>query len=184
LFIFPPFAVLFVANGFVIGWQNAYNVAALNGLPWDTSAPWLAFLLSLTGWLGIPALVGAVVGQIVVETTDNRRPTGPKIRWGRDYIPLLDRLLYAGHGFTVRRQFPVEFVQVHDSKWKLAQDHWEIMVGEFLNTVATDDSIRMSSREVLIQAVNEAAAVMPEPVVRCPHCAKQPGNSPEGSAAE
>jgi hypothetical protein len=78
----------------------------------------------------------------------------------------------------------VEFVRVHDRNWKLAQDHWEIMVGEFLNTVAMDDSVRMSSREVLIQAVNEAAAVLPEPVVRCPHCAKQTSNSPAGGAAE
>jgi hypothetical protein len=186
LFIFPPVAVLFVANGFAVGWDTAYSVGALNGSPWNTHVPWLAFILSLTGWLGIPALVGAVVGQIVVETTDNRRPTGPRIRWSGNSIPRLDRLLYdIGRGFNVRPEFPGEFLKVHDGNWKLARNHWVIMVGVFLDTVATDDStVRMSPGEILILAVNEAAALLPAPVDRCPHCSQEKSNSTEGGAAE
>jgi hypothetical protein len=181
LFIFPPVAVLFVVNGFVSGWQTAYNVSALNALPWGTRAPWLAFFLSLVGWLGIPALVGAVVGQIVVETTD-RRPSGFRAQGGGS-IPLLDRLLYSGHGFIVRREFPVEFVEVHDGNWRTARYHWAIMVREFLDAIATDDStVRMSPKEIMIQAVNEAAALLPAPVDSCPHCAKPMNNSTEGGA--
>jgi hypothetical protein len=190
LYIFPPFIVLFTVNGFTIGWQNAYNVCALNGSPWDTSVPWLAFLLSLTGWLGIPALVGAVVGQIVVETSDNRLPIGEKMRWRNAHIPRLRDSFYDENGshdkqrFKVPRRFVEEFVGVHAGNWRTAQNHWEMMVSAFLDTVASQNGVRLSSEDIMHKAVAEATNFLPSPVARCPYCPQPTPNQPKGDGTE
>jgi uncharacterized protein DUF6313 len=185
LVIFPSFVLLFVINGFVVGWKAAYNVGAQIDSPWDTSAPWLAVFLSLAGWLVIPALVGAVVGQVVVEMTDNRRGRSPGVAQreqprGANYIPLLNRLLYSGRGFRVRRNFPEEFVRFHHGNWNIAQSHWEIMVGDYLTSLATDGRSRLTAKQTMIHAVNAAAALLPEPVTGCPFCPRPAKDSTEG----
>lgn len=172
------FLMLFVICGFALGWRPAYDVTVQILSPWETRVPPLAMVLSLAGFLAIPALVGGVVGQAVVETTENRG-SRRRERGRRNFIPLLGRLLYAGHGFNVRPTFPEEFVGVHVGNWNIAQNHWEILVGEFLNTASADLS-HASDREVLVHAVNTAAALLPEPVVRCPQCPQPNRDSTNG----
>jgi hypothetical protein len=184
LIVFPPVAVLFVVNALVIGWQDAYDVVAQIVSPWKTSVPGLALPLALAGYLAIPSLVGAVAGQVVVETTENRRnrSASGRARGGRR-IPLLDHLLYTRHGFVVRQKFPQEFAGVHGGNWVIARNHWEKMVTDYLNNIATDDTSYMSPNEALIMAVNAAAGVLPEPVVRCPKCPPRTNDLTEGIAA-
>jgi hypothetical protein len=57
------------------------------------------------------------------------------------------------------------------------------MVTDYLNNIATDDTSYLSPNEALIMAVNAAAGVLPEPVVRCPKCPPPTNNITEGIAA-
>jgi hypothetical protein len=69
------FVALYVANGFVIGWKNTYDVAIGITSPGakPISVPALAWVLSVVGWLAAPAMVGAVAGTIISITINNRR---------------------------------------------------------------------------------------------------------------
>ena len=67
------FAALFAANGFVIGWRNAYDVMLAITSPAATSNRVLAWLLSFTGWLVGPAVAGAVVGYMITTEIEGRR---------------------------------------------------------------------------------------------------------------
>ncbi|WP_371598599.1 DUF6313 family protein [Streptomyces sp. NBC_00564] len=66
-------AVLFVVNGFLIGWVNAYNVLLGITSPADVRPSWSAWPLSLAGWALLPALIGGVVGYVVTAQIDSHR---------------------------------------------------------------------------------------------------------------
>lgn len=69
------FAVLFVANGFVIGWQTTYDVTIGITSPGDpkVSAPVLAWLMSVAGWLAAPAVAGGIAGAVISAAVTGRR---------------------------------------------------------------------------------------------------------------
>jgi hypothetical protein len=74
------FTMLYVANGMAIGWKNAYDVTIGIKSPGhhSISAPALAWLLSVAGWLAAPAVCGAVAGVVisVAIRSRRRRPIG------------------------------------------------------------------------------------------------------------
>ncbi|MFF7764209.1 DUF6313 family protein [Streptomyces griseorubiginosus] len=67
------FAVLYVAGGAVLGWSAAYELLVAIKSPADTSCRPLAWLLSVAGWLLMPAFVGGVTGYLVSRQVENRR---------------------------------------------------------------------------------------------------------------
>jgi hypothetical protein len=67
------FVLLYVANGLVIGWPNAYDVALGIQSPGKTTTAWLAWPLSLAGWLAMPAVTGAVAGYVLTVGIAARR---------------------------------------------------------------------------------------------------------------
>jgi hypothetical protein len=71
--LLAAFGVLLLGNGFVIGWSTSYDVAVLITSPAQTASPWSAWLLSVTGWLLIPAIAGAVAGHVVSAAISGRR---------------------------------------------------------------------------------------------------------------
>ena len=58
---------LYVLNGFLIGWANAYDVMAGITSPSDVHSQWCAWPLALTGWAAIPAIIGAAAGYLISE---------------------------------------------------------------------------------------------------------------------
>jgi uncharacterized membrane protein YedE/YeeE len=66
-------AALYVAGGIVIGWRTAYDVTLGITSPADTSAPILAWVLSLGGWLVAPSIAGVVAGHVVTTYIERRR---------------------------------------------------------------------------------------------------------------
>jgi hypothetical protein len=58
---------LYVLNGFLIGWANAYDVLTGISSPAAVRPQWCAWLLSLTGWAAIPAVIGAAAGYVITE---------------------------------------------------------------------------------------------------------------------
>ncbi|MGW5931895.1 DUF6313 family protein [Streptomyces anulatus] len=58
---------LYVLNGFLIGWANAYNVVAGITSPADVRPQWCAWPLSLIGWAVVPAVIGAAAGYVITE---------------------------------------------------------------------------------------------------------------------
>jgi hypothetical protein len=50
---------LFMINGFVIGWSDAYDVTVQITSPLDTAQRWVAMPLSLAGWLVWPSVTGS-----------------------------------------------------------------------------------------------------------------------------
>lgn len=69
------FALLYVANGVVIGWRTAYDVTIGITSPGDesVSAPTLAWFMSVAGWLAAPAICGAVAGVVISVAIKSRR---------------------------------------------------------------------------------------------------------------
>ncbi|MFJ4836368.1 DUF6313 family protein [Streptomyces sp. NPDC088747] len=59
--------VLYVLNGFLVGWANAYDVMTGITSPSDVRPRWCAWPLSLVGWAVIPAIVGAAAGYVITE---------------------------------------------------------------------------------------------------------------------
>ncbi|MEV4316735.1 DUF6313 family protein [Actinocrispum sp. NPDC049592] len=139
--------------------------------PWDTASPALALPLSIAGWLVVTGFAGAVAGYVVTEVTDNRnirRLRGRSLVRRIGPIPLLDRLQYGRHGFEIPHYFAIRFVMRHDGDWKLAQDHWEIIVERFLNVGEADRG--RGPRQVMWEAVLEASYVLDGMSGRCPLC--------------
>jgi len=70
-----PFAIILLAllllNGFIIGWWNSFDVLTGTISPVNSRSPALALVLAITGWLLVPAVVGALAGYAV-----NRRISG------------------------------------------------------------------------------------------------------------
>ncbi|PKV82851.1 DUF6313 family protein [Streptomyces sp. TLI_146] len=58
---------LYGLNGFLIGWANAYDVMTGITSPAAVQPQWCAWPLSLTGWVAIPAIVGAAAGYVITE---------------------------------------------------------------------------------------------------------------------
>ncbi|MFJ4710071.1 DUF6313 family protein [Streptomyces anulatus] len=59
--------MLYVLNGFLIGWADAYDVMLGISSPAEVSPQWCAWPLSLIGWAAIPAIVGAAAGYVITE---------------------------------------------------------------------------------------------------------------------
>ncbi|WP_329612546.1 DUF6313 family protein [Streptomyces brevispora] len=62
--------VLYVLNGFLIGWANAYDVMLGITSPVGVRPQWCAWPLSLVGWAVMPAIVGATAGYVITEQID------------------------------------------------------------------------------------------------------------------
>ncbi|WP_405192773.1 DUF6313 family protein [Streptomyces anulatus] len=58
---------LYVLNGFLIGWADAYDVMLGITSPAEVRPQWCAWPLSLIGWAAIPAIVGAAAGYVITE---------------------------------------------------------------------------------------------------------------------
>lgn len=184
LVVFVVLAVVYLLNGVVNGWRVSYDVMAQITSPWDhdVPVPWLALLLALAGYLAVPSIVGALVGYLVIDSTNNRRerpppdaPTAGSSGRGGRYIPRLESLFYAGHGQAVPANFAQRFVEIHDREWGSAQQHWERVVERTLNSDAVQRYAppKMAMR----QAVSAAASILSiaaEKADRCPECVPEP----------
>ncbi|HEU0242064.1 MAG TPA: hypothetical protein VFR11_22815 [Micromonosporaceae bacterium] len=62
-------ATLFVVNGFVLGWVEAYEILVTIGSPADTSHRAVAWMLSVAGWLAQPVTAAAIIALIVSKAT-------------------------------------------------------------------------------------------------------------------
>ncbi|QWA25865.1 hypothetical protein KJK32_44285 [Streptomyces sp. JCM17656] len=58
---------LYLLNGFLIGWANAYDVLTGITSPSAVRPQWCAWPLSLTGWAVVPAVIGAAAGYVITE---------------------------------------------------------------------------------------------------------------------
>jgi hypothetical protein len=69
------YAALYLANGLMIGWRQAYDVNIGVTSPAATTSPALAWVLSLAGWLVAPGIAGAVAGFVISSYIASRRQT-------------------------------------------------------------------------------------------------------------
>ncbi|MFJ8770153.1 DUF6313 family protein [Streptomyces clavifer] len=60
-------AALYVLNGVLIGWGDAYDVLIGITSPSAVRPQWCAWPLSLTGWAAIPAIVGGSAGYVITR---------------------------------------------------------------------------------------------------------------------
>ncbi|MFJ2235228.1 DUF6313 family protein [Streptomyces sp. NPDC087859] len=67
------FGSLYVLGSLVLGWGTAYEVMIGIKSPRDTLHPELSVVLSVTGWLLVPAFVGGAAGYLVSREIDSRR---------------------------------------------------------------------------------------------------------------
>ncbi|MEW2079962.1 DUF6313 family protein [Streptomyces sp. NPDC013433] len=67
------FCGLYVLNGALMGWTDAYNVLIGIASPGDARPQWAAWPLSIAGWAAIPAFVGGTVGYVVTAQIQAHR---------------------------------------------------------------------------------------------------------------
>lgn len=154
---------LFVLNGFIIGWRNAYDVTVQITSPWDDKVigqPWVALPLALTGWLVWPSMTGAVVGFVLTAPAKGRRRAGS----GSSLIPRLD-----GNTEEVPEHFARYFEELHRGHRKRAESHWEQTVERFLATdVVSQHAHSQRKMEQAVAATIAFLFAMPDR--RCPIC--------------
>ena len=71
--VFTVLAVLYVLDGALNGWRAAYEVMVLIRSPVGAEVPLPAWLLSIAGWLLMPALAGAIAGYVISTAVGERR---------------------------------------------------------------------------------------------------------------
>lgn len=59
--------LVYLLNGVLIGWVNAYNVMTGIASPATVRPQWCAWPLSLIGWAAIPAIIGGTAGYLITE---------------------------------------------------------------------------------------------------------------------
>ncbi|MFJ4524869.1 DUF6313 family protein [Streptomyces sp. NPDC088810] len=64
---------LYLLNGFLNGWVNAYDVLVTITSPGNVKQQWCAWPLSIAGWAVVPATIGAAVGYVVTTQIDSHR---------------------------------------------------------------------------------------------------------------
>ncbi|WP_420907409.1 DUF6313 family protein [Streptomyces scabichelini] len=64
---------LYLTGGFLMGWTDAYKILVGLTPPSDVPYSGYGYLLSVTGWLIIPAFVGATAGYMVTWQVNKRR---------------------------------------------------------------------------------------------------------------
>ena len=154
--VIAAYAALFVANGIWNTWETAYDVSVVITSPRDPKVDldWLAWPLSVAGWLIAPVAAGAMVGYTVNtslarrrgpddDRSEARRPTegrAPRRGKGRNpgrsfkmaRIPSLrDRA--ATREFGITNEFVDYFLAIHEYEWEVAEDHFELEVSDNLN---------------------------------------------------
>ncbi|MFI0794954.1 DUF6313 family protein [Micromonospora rubida] len=87
-----------------------------------------------------------------------------------DLIPRLQDLVFTKGDIAVREGFAASFVKLHGDDWRQAQDHWERIVAQVLDSTAVDKNA--SGSEAIRQAVLGTVAVLDQPPMRdrCPIC--------------
>lgn len=87
-----------------------------------------------------------------------------------ELIPPLRDLCFARNGYAVPAEFAVSYVRLHDDKWTEAEEHWERLVTQLLDSTAVRP--RASPREAMRQAVTAAKVLLYETPLRdrCPYC--------------
>ncbi|MEV0254745.1 DUF6313 family protein [Streptomyces sp. NPDC050732] len=68
------FGLLYVAGGAFLGWRAAYEVLLGLTAPGQTRHSAFAYVLSLSGWLLVPAIIGGAAGYFLGRQIDARRP--------------------------------------------------------------------------------------------------------------
>ncbi|MEW1927514.1 DUF6313 family protein [Streptomyces sp. NPDC088360] len=65
--------LLYGTGGAVLGWRSAYEVLVGLQAPGDARVPAYGYVLSVLGWLLVPALIGGAVGYLVTHQIEQRR---------------------------------------------------------------------------------------------------------------
>ncbi|MET7886492.1 DUF6313 family protein [Streptomyces avermitilis] len=98
---------------------------------------------SILGWLIVPAIIGGVAGHVITARIESakqmsssflyrRRTLGERLRPPARIAPLSRYLSKS----MPDQHFVDVFVRIaHRNYWRLAQDHWEIMVSDTMSTV-------------------------------------------------
>ncbi|QEU90518.1 hypothetical protein CP970_05975 [Streptomyces kanamyceticus] len=68
------FVLLYTAGGAFLGWRAAYEVLVGLTAPGQTQHSAFAYVLSLSGWLLVPAIIGGAAGYFLGRQIDARRP--------------------------------------------------------------------------------------------------------------
>ncbi len=130
-------------------WVEAYKTVVHIQAP---TTNWL-WASSLVGWLLVPAIVGGVAGHVIASRIKSVKAISTaslfRKRKFKDRVKPLSRISWLGsyyHGDPHDFHFADCFVrQAHKNDWKLAQDHWEIMVADVMCTVEFSDFNRADS---------------------------------------
>ncbi|CAO5244194.1 DUF6313 family protein [Frankia sp. AgKG'84/4] len=122
------------------------------------------WLVSLIGWLLVPAVVGGFAGHVIssrIEGYTHVSPGSYKKRSLKQRIAPPSPIPWLGSyylGSVSDRDFVDVFVRrAHLNDWRTAQDHWEIAVSDLMNTTQFTEKDR---RETTRSAVSGAQMML------------------------
>ncbi len=140
-----PFAILgvtvFLFSVQFFGLLPSYTVLLGGDAPSHDSGRKTIWLVSIIGWLFVPAVVGGFAGHVISSRIEgythvsNSSYKKKSIRQRLAPPPAIPWLGRYHLGNTSDREFVDLFVrQAHLNNWQTAQDHWEIAVSDLMNT--------------------------------------------------
>jgi len=173
-------ALIWIAAAFSSSPSDAYGAVTLMNPP---RPRWL-WVLSLIGWILVPAIIGGVAGEVIATRIKNvkslpmakmyrRRGLGQRIRF--PYL-IDDLTLYVHADPTTivgagQQEFVDVFVRIaHNNNWRLALNHWEIAVRD---AMCTEEFAQLDRHECLRAAQSFARIHLRAPAVmrgRCRVC--------------
>ncbi|MFF0398882.1 DUF6313 family protein [Streptomyces sp. NPDC005248] len=186
-------AGLYVLNGFLIGWANAYDVITGITSPAATRPQWCAWPLSLAGWAAIPAIIGAAAGYVITEQIQAHH--------ARDLSDVLDELRRrtSGPAPLPRERLVITLHEVHEQgseavkaavlafgarhplnglsaepDWGWAEKHFTSLIETIMGTAAPlQDSAAATVHRAKNEAIGFLLAVNTRPDYHCPICVKR-----------
>ncbi len=176
----PVVAVLALAWTLAARAETPLDVYQTVTLMESPERKWL-WLLSLVGWLLVPAIIGGVAGEVIANRIKNvkslptgkmyqRRTLGQRIRFPY-LIDDLTRYVHADPTTAVgagRQEFVDVFVRVaHNNNWRLALNHWEIAVRD---AMCTEEYAQLDRHECLRAAQSFTRIHLRAPAVMYGRC--------------
>ncbi|MFI8235029.1 DUF6313 family protein [Streptomyces sp. NPDC085900] len=195
--------VLFLIQWRLAGWSDAWDLLVGRKTPRNVPYPYVAWPLSVIGWLVLPALIAGIVAYLITSQADRRRtltitdmraaiearggPLGVRMprMYGRDRVRRYERSLADLDLGPLHEPFVQPFVRVHEGDVVRADRCWRQCVNDFLNAAAAAEDVprrhvRSWAEETAVEALRYPATTSVPPY--CAWCTARrlaPGNPAE-----
>ncbi|MFK4071578.1 DUF6313 family protein [Streptomyces sp. NPDC029674] len=179
------FGLLYVAGGTFLGWRAAYEILVGLTAPGQSGNSAFAYVLSLSGWLLVPAIIGGAAGYFLGRQIDARRPLSEEEVHERVANPEQPATPEPGRdkGLRIRslveleaeggegRRFAERYVNgPHARNREMAEEHWSTTVEFVADNWARLEGLTPAVAAAEAERLARAAAFNAAQLDRCFVC--------------